>query len=194
MKTEKNYAAAESSFVQIMKADAPVAMQRTVLLELALTMQESLQLARAQQIYAQYLERFPDEPSVAEIYLRQGLLYRQMGAPTMALSKFYAVMTTAMRLKLDRLDYYQRLVLQAQTRSLTPITSKASSRKPQNFWAGCSSWKIRNSTNRRSSTKDPLALLFEPAHGCGRSGGSLHRPIPPKPRRSRKCASCSPTH
>lgn len=47
--------------------------------------------------------------------LRQGLLYREMGAPVMALSKFYAVMTTALRLKLDRLDYYKRLVLQAQT-------------------------------------------------------------------------------
>jgi tetratricopeptide (TPR) repeat protein len=38
-----------------------------------------------------------------------------MGAPNLAVSKFYAVMTTSLRLKLDRLDYYQRLVLQAQT-------------------------------------------------------------------------------
>src|SRR5262249_11492893 len=38
-----------------------------------------------------------------------------MGAPTMALSKFYAVMTSALTLKAGKLDYYQRLVLHAQT-------------------------------------------------------------------------------
>lgn len=115
MRREKNYEAAEASFANIMKANAPEAMHRTALLELALIAQENQQPGRAQQIYSQYLERFHEDPSAAEVYLRQGLLYRQMGAPNLALSKFYAVMTTALRLKLDRLDYYQRLVLQAQT-------------------------------------------------------------------------------
>lgn len=115
MRREKNFESAENSFVMILKANAPESMHRTALLEMALVAQENQQLNRAQQIYAQYLERFSDDPSAAEVCLRQGLLYRQMGAPTMALSKFYAVMTTSLRLKLDRLDYYQRLVLQAQT-------------------------------------------------------------------------------
>jgi tetratricopeptide (TPR) repeat protein len=99
----------------ILKAGAPDEMNRTAMLEMALMAQENQQPGRAQQIYAQYLERYSDDPSAAEVCLRQGLLYRQMGAPTMALAKFYSVMTTALRLKLDRLDYYQRLVLQAQT-------------------------------------------------------------------------------
>jgi tetratricopeptide (TPR) repeat protein len=115
MKREKNFEAAEKSFVMVMSADAPETMHRTALLELGLMAQETQQHSRAQQVFTQYLDRYPDDPSAAEVYLRQGLLYRQMGAPTMALSKFYAVLTTSMRLKLDRLDYYQRLVLQAQT-------------------------------------------------------------------------------
>jgi tetratricopeptide (TPR) repeat protein len=115
MKREKNFEAAENSFVMLLKADAPDEMQRTAMLEMALLAQENQQPGRAQRIYSQYLDRYSDDPSTAEVCLRQGLLYRQMGAPTMALSKFYAVMTTSLRLKLDRLDYYQRLVLQAQT-------------------------------------------------------------------------------
>lgn len=115
MRREKNFDAAEASFANVMKANAPEAMHRSALLELAMIAQEKEQPGRAQQIYTQYLERYPDDPSAAEVYLRQGLLYRQMGAPNLALSKFYAVMTTSLRLKLDRLDYYQRLVLQAQT-------------------------------------------------------------------------------
>ncbi len=46
--------------------------------------------------------------------LRQGLLYRQMGINTLAVSKFYAVMSTALKLKLDNMEYYKKLVLQAQ--------------------------------------------------------------------------------
>ena len=115
MKREKNFEAAEKSFVMVLGADAPEIMHRTALLEMGLMAQENQQYTRAQQVFTQYLDRYPDDPSAAEVYLRQGLLYRQMGAPTMALSKFYAVMTTSLRLKLDRLDYYQRLVLQAQT-------------------------------------------------------------------------------
>jgi tetratricopeptide (TPR) repeat protein len=115
LKREKNYAAAEAEFVAILKGEAPPELQRTAMLELALLAQENQQPTRAQQIFSQYLEKYSDDPSMAEVYLRQGLLYRQMGAPNLALSKFYAVMTTSLRLKLDRLDYYQRLVLQAQT-------------------------------------------------------------------------------
>ena len=115
MKREKNFEAAEKSFVMVLGADAPEIMHRTALLEMGLMAQENQQFPRAQQVFTQYLDRYPDDPSAAEVYLRQGLLYRQMGAPTMALSKFYAVMTTSLRLKLNRLDYYQRLVLQAQT-------------------------------------------------------------------------------
>ena len=123
MKREKNFDAAEKSFVNVLGADAPEIMHRTALLEMGLMAQENQQHTRAQQVFTQYLERYPDDPSAAEVYLRQGLLYRQMGAPTMALSKFYAVLTTSMRLKLDRLEYYQRLVLQAQTEICLLYTS-----------------------------------------------------------------------
>ncbi|MBC8001823.1 MAG: tetratricopeptide repeat protein [Opitutaceae bacterium] len=100
--------------VSLMKADAPVELKRAGLLELALVAQDNNQLARAQQILAQYIQLYPQDPSVPEVMLRQGLLYRQMGVNGLAIAKFYAVMTTALNLKLDRLEYYQRLVLQAK--------------------------------------------------------------------------------
>jgi len=46
--------------------------------------------------------------------LRQGLVYRQMGVNSLAVSKFYAVMSTALKLKLENMEYYKNLVLQAQ--------------------------------------------------------------------------------
>jgi tetratricopeptide (TPR) repeat protein len=48
------------------------------------------------------------------VLLRQGQVFRQMGLHDLALAKFYAVMTTALTLKNDRLDYYEHLVVEAQ--------------------------------------------------------------------------------
>jgi tetratricopeptide (TPR) repeat protein len=112
---ERDTGQAVERLVELLETDAPEEIKKTALLELALAAQQENELPRAQQVFNQYLKTYSKDPSVPEVLLRQGLLYRQMGAPTMALSKFYAVMSTAMALKLDNLEPYQRLVLQAQT-------------------------------------------------------------------------------
>ncbi len=112
---QKDYQAANRNFTAIIEGNTPDEMKRSAFIELAVMAQEQNQLAKAQQILAQYLRTFPVDAGVPEVLLRQGLLYRQMGAPGLALSKFYAVMTSALTLKKGSVDYYQRLVLQAQT-------------------------------------------------------------------------------
>jgi tetratricopeptide (TPR) repeat protein len=88
--------------------------KRSALFELALVAQDDNHLVKAEQIFGQYLHLYPDDPTDPEVLLRQGLIYRQMGVTSLAISKFYAVMSTSLRLKLDNMDYYRKLVLQAQ--------------------------------------------------------------------------------
>jgi tetratricopeptide (TPR) repeat protein len=99
----------------ILKSNAPPALQRQALFELALVTQDNEQPARAQQIWSQYLHLYPEDPSVPDVLLRQGLLYRKMGVDAFAVAKFYAVMSSALKLKLENLAYYKKLVVQAQT-------------------------------------------------------------------------------
>jgi tetratricopeptide (TPR) repeat protein len=106
---------AERMLVRLLESEAPEDVQKTALLTLAVMAHERQELGKAQQIYAQYVKQYPNDEEAPEVLLRQGLLYRQMGAPVMALSKFYAVMSSALNLKVDRLDHYQRLVLQSQS-------------------------------------------------------------------------------
>jgi tetratricopeptide (TPR) repeat protein len=112
---ERDFAQASQTLVSILDSTAGDELKRIALLELAVTVQESRQPAQAQQIYSQYVQLYPEDPSTPGVLLRQGLLYRQMGATEMALSKFYAVMTTILNLKLDTSGNYQRMVLQSQT-------------------------------------------------------------------------------
>jgi tetratricopeptide (TPR) repeat protein len=116
MRREKDPAAAGRMLVSLLEdAETPPDIQRAALFDLALVAQDDRNPARAQQILAQFLKKYPQDPAVPEVLLRQGLLYRQMGAHQMAITKFYAVMNSSLSMKLDQLDYYQRLVLQAQT-------------------------------------------------------------------------------
>jgi len=108
-------ASAEKMLVGLLEGEAPAEFKRAALFEIALVAQEQKQFPRAQQILAQYIHLYPEDPTVPEVLLRQGLIYRQMGAHNTAIGKFYAVMNSALGLKLEQFDYYQRLVLQAQT-------------------------------------------------------------------------------
>ncbi|HTI72752.1 MAG TPA: tetratricopeptide repeat protein [Candidatus Limnocylindria bacterium] len=108
-------ALAEEMLVQILSDDAPEEIQRDALYELGLSVLDSRDLPRTQQLLAQFARKYPSDPLTAEVLLRQGLLYREMGAPALAISKFYAVMSTALNLKDDQVDHYQRVVLLAQT-------------------------------------------------------------------------------
>jgi tetratricopeptide (TPR) repeat protein len=105
----------EALLESLLQSDAPAEVKRPAWLELAMVAQQNRKLTRAQQLYSGYVRHFPKDPTIPEVLLRQGLLYREMGAPQMALSKLYAVMTVALHLKLDQMTYYRRIVLLAQT-------------------------------------------------------------------------------
>src|SRR5688500_4600236 len=106
---------AESILIQILESTAAgEEIKRPALMELGLVMQEQKEYPKAQQLYSEYIRRYDKDPSVPEVLLRQAYLYREMGVPVLAMSKFYAVISTCLNLKLAELDYYQRLVLRAQ--------------------------------------------------------------------------------
>jgi tetratricopeptide (TPR) repeat protein len=112
---EKNFEVAAQGFLVLLASAAPDEVKRTALLELALVAQGQNELPKAQRVYGEFLHRYPNDTSVPEVLLRQGLIYRQMGSSQLALSKFYGVMTATLRLKIEGFESYRRLVLQAQT-------------------------------------------------------------------------------
>lgn len=105
---------AEENYLKLLVDGVPEATRQTALFELAGTVRSENDLPRAQAIYTQYLQRWPGDARTPEIFLHQGQMFREMDLPNMALVKFYGVMTTALSIKNNQLDYYKGLVLQAQ--------------------------------------------------------------------------------
>jgi tetratricopeptide (TPR) repeat protein len=111
---EREYNRAEVQLIQILEGRFPEEIKRPALLELGLVMQDQHSFSKSQHLYAEYVRRYPKDPRVPEVLLRQAYLYRDMGLPDLALSKFFGVMSACLNLKLDEMDYYQKLVLRAQ--------------------------------------------------------------------------------
>jgi tetratricopeptide (TPR) repeat protein len=114
LRKTRQFDEAQQALVALLGDNSPETIQKSALLELAAMAQDQDDLPRAQDIYAQFLNRWPDDPRTPEILLRQGQIFREMGLSEMALNKFYAVMTTALVLKDSQLELYKHLVLQAQ--------------------------------------------------------------------------------
>jgi len=127
-------ALAVQTLILILETNAPPEFKRKALFELALATQDNNDFVKAQQVYAQYLQRYPDDPSAPEALLRQGLLFRQMGVNTLAISKFYSVMSTALKLRLENIEYYKNLVLQAQTEIADTYYSLAQFNESSDFY------------------------------------------------------------
>jgi len=107
---------AEPALISLLAEGVPDSIRQSALFELSAVVRMKNDLPRAINIGAQFLERWPDEPRVPEMLLRQGQIYRQMGLNNLALTKYYAVMTTALSLKMNnRSEDYPALVLEAQT-------------------------------------------------------------------------------
>lgn len=114
LREAREFNRAEVQLIQILEGRFPEEIKRPALLELGLVMQDQHSFSKAQHLYAEYVRRYQKDPRVPEVLLRQAYLYRDMGLPDMALSKFFAVMSACLNLKLDEMDYYQKLVLRAQ--------------------------------------------------------------------------------
>ena len=114
LRLERQFAEAATTCIGLIQSPAPEKVQRTALMELGQIAIEQNNLPRAEQVYAQCLNRWPKDPGVPELLLRQGMVLRKMGLPSQAIAKFYSVMTTALVLKTERLEYYKQLVQLAQ--------------------------------------------------------------------------------
>jgi TolA-binding protein len=112
--TTRQFNLAEAKLVKLLAENVPDDVRQRALFDLGGAVAAENDLPRAQSIYTQYLDRWPTDVRVPEILLRQGGVFRQMGLDSLALTKFYGVMTAALSLKTDQLDYYRQLVQQAQ--------------------------------------------------------------------------------
>jgi TolA-binding protein len=114
--TERSdYEAADIAFRQVLNArGASDADLKTALLGLAYMHRKQGMLTKAAAIYERYLKDYPDDERIPDALLDLGRTLRALGAHKAAISKFYNVISSTLKLPGEGFDRYQLLAKTAQ--------------------------------------------------------------------------------
>ncbi len=110
-----DYAAAEIAFRQVLNQTAPLPQTKSALLGLAKMHRREGSLTKAAAIYEKYLKEYPADERVPDALLDLGRTLRAMGAPKLAIARFYNVINSTLKLPSDEgFEHYQLLAKTAQ--------------------------------------------------------------------------------
>jgi TolA-binding protein len=111
----QDYAAAEIAYRQILGTRIFSSNDQTdALLGLARCYRHAGNLTKAAAIFEKFLKQFPEDGRVPDAMLDLGRTLRAMGATKLALSSFYDVINSTLKLPTEGFDHYQVLAKTAQ--------------------------------------------------------------------------------
>ena len=106
--------AAENHYSEILNTDLPEVLRKKALLEMADLYHKYNVKPKEAAVYEKFIESFPRDTMVPEIYMRLGFIYRDLGAIKTALAKFYSVLNASLSVDRAGLVVYKLLSLRAQ--------------------------------------------------------------------------------
>ena len=105
---------AEHYLQLIVDLPAAEADKKAPYLTMAATFQSKHLFSKAIAVYEKMLAVFPQDPDVPETLLKVGYLYREIGAQQLAISRFYSVLNTALKVDGHGFEDYKALTRKAQ--------------------------------------------------------------------------------
>jgi TolA-binding protein len=110
-----DFGAAEIAYRQVLNGNAPLEHTKSALLGLARMHRKKGELTKAAAIYERYLKDFPSDDRVPDALLELGRTLRDMGAPRLAIARFYNVINSTLKLPTNSgFEHYQLLAKTAQ--------------------------------------------------------------------------------
>lgn len=109
-----DHGGAEKFYLQLLQMDLSDVDRHNTILEMADMYHRAGISTKTAAVYEKFLELFPQDPDIPGICLRLGLVYRDIGAFRMAITKFYSVLNRSLIVPKERMDSYKRLSIKAQ--------------------------------------------------------------------------------
>jgi TolA-binding protein len=109
-----DFASAEIAFQQILSSRASNTQDRDALLGLARVYRRKAALTKAAAVYEKLIKEFPGDPLLPTAYLELGRTHRALGAHRLAISRFYSVLNTTLKLTEEGSATYRQLARTAQ--------------------------------------------------------------------------------
>ena len=110
-----DFDAAEIAYRQVLKGNAPDEPTKSALLGMARMHRKKGELTKAAAIYERYLKDYPEDERIPNALLDLGRTLRDMGAPRLAIARFYNVINSTLKLPTSSgFEHYQQLAKTAQ--------------------------------------------------------------------------------
>ena len=109
-----NVELAETFYQHLLSIQAPFALKEAALRQMADLYEKRHDVAKAITVLEAIREMAPDDTSMPELLLRLGGLYRDAGAYQSALSRYYSVLNSALKISQPTLQHYRDWTEQAQ--------------------------------------------------------------------------------
>jgi TolA-binding protein len=110
-----DFTAAEIAYRQVLNGHASIEHTKSGLLGLARMHRKKGELTKAAAIYERYLKDYPSDDRVPDALLELGRTLRDMGAPRLAIARFYNVINSTLKLPTNSgFEHYQLLAKTAQ--------------------------------------------------------------------------------
>ncbi len=109
-----NLELAETFYQHLLSIDAPDAMKEPALLQMADLYEKQHAFAQTITVLEAVREIAPDDPKMPEFLLRLGGLYRDAGAYQSAISRYYSVINSALKISEPTMQRYRDWTQQAQ--------------------------------------------------------------------------------
>lgn len=100
---------AENYFAAALGIPTDVPEKETVLWRMAHLYREGGMYSKSAAIFERLAQEFPDSRRLPEVYMEVGDIYRKMGAPELAIAKYYMVLNASLNVSFDQLDKYRQL-------------------------------------------------------------------------------------
>ncbi|MEO6875493.1 MAG: tetratricopeptide repeat protein [Opitutaceae bacterium] len=110
------YESAEIAYRQVLEASDASSVEETksALLGLARMYRKQRFFVKAVAIYQKYLQEYPGDERTPDVLLETGRTMRSMGSTRLALSRFYSVINSTLKLPDKGFEHYQQLAKTAQ--------------------------------------------------------------------------------
>jgi tetratricopeptide (TPR) repeat protein len=109
-----DYVSSELAFRQVLAEKATPEQDHAALMGLARTYRKKTEFTKAAAVYETLIKQIPDDPLLPIVYLELGRTLRALGAYKSAITRFYSVINSTLKLPDDNADNYRQLARTAQ--------------------------------------------------------------------------------
>lgn len=105
---------AEQFFIEALNKQMPDAQRKGILLELAEVFEGLKRYAKLCAVYEKYIDLYPRDAKVGELYFRLAEIYRSIGAPEKAIERYYNILNLSLSATEDQFSSLKARSLEAQ--------------------------------------------------------------------------------